>query len=719
VGFAVGAKQSGVTLNLAASQGRGNADGSDVAWVNTEVVAGQQIQTSSGNDTTIRGGVLTAPQVTVTTGTSGNGNGNLTIESLQDTSQYKSQQKQYGGTFSVPIAGGKPSGSVNATHSNIESDYASVNQQSGIRAGDEGFAVNVGGDTTLTGGAITSTQAAVDQQKNSFRTEGTLTTSDIDNKAGYEAKSVGVNLGVGYSASGNLAPQGTGVGLGSDSDIQSSTTQAAISDIAGNKAARTGDAETGLVNRFDAERVQKEIDAQTQITQTFSTYAAKAVGDYAQSQLNQANNLKAEAAQLGTSPEDQQRALQLWTEAKQIEDRWGEGGSYRIALHTLTGGLSGGLSGALGGAATATAAPLLNDLQANLSKTLKQAGASDEVADGIAQGISTITAAGLGASVGMASGNGLAGAAAGVNVDANNRQLHSDDYKVARDNAKLVAKKLGITEDEAEGRIVRQLQRNVDGATAQQDAGKRDEPIISILGCGLLKCDAKSTDPNYWNPAYNAEYIKPNQSSYDKGVAQSNAGLTPQQIEERNNRAGAPIAKAGAVILGGYILAPTVAVIGTELIAFTRNPVLYCTANPTACIGAVDVAAGTAAGVPLTGVPVPHAVPNTGAVGANSAGNAAKLNMQLAAEQAAGVNAPNHITGYSSHALEQIAGRDGGIGVSQSALNNAWSNPLKIEYVPSKYGPTFRYTGSDAVIVVNTEGKVVTGWAKSSLGVEK
>jgi len=71
------------------------------------------------------------------------------------------------------------------------------------------------------------------------------------------------------------------------------------------------------------------------------------------------------------------------------------------------------------------------------------------------------------------------------------------------------------------------------------------------------------------------------------------------------------------------------------------------------------------------------------------------------------------------HALEQIAGRDGGIGVSQSALAGAWSNPLKIEYVPSRYGPTFRYTGADAVIVVNTEGKVVTGWAKSSSGVGK
>lgn len=66
-----------------------------------------------------------------------------------------------------------------------------------------------------------------------------------------------------------------------------------------------------------------------------------------------------------------------------------------------------------------------------------------------------------------------------------------------------------------------------------------------------------------------------------------------------------------------------------------------------------------------------------------------------------------------------MVGRDGGIGVSKSAIGNAWSNPLKIEYVPSKYGPTFRYTGNNAVIVVNQEGKVVTGWAKSSSGTSK
>ncbi len=55
--------------------------------------------------------------------------------------------------------------------------------------------------------------------------------------------------------------------------------------------------------------------------------------------------------------------------------------------------------------------------------------------------------------------------------------------------------------------------------------------------------------------------------------------------------------------MGGYVLLPAAAAVGTELIAFARNPVAYCATNPASCVAAVDVAAGTAAGVPLTGVP--------------------------------------------------------------------------------------------------------------------
>jgi filamentous hemagglutinin len=328
VGFALGAQQSGINLNVAASQGRGNADGSDRAWVNTDLTAGQKIKTESGTDTTIRGGVLTAPQVTVTTGASGNGNGNLTIESLQDTSQYKSQQQQQGATLSIPITGaGRVSGSISTNKSNIDSDYASVHQQSGIRAGDGGFQVNVNGNTTLTGGAITSTQVAVDQQKNTFHTEGTLTATDINNKADYQAKSVAVNIGAGFSPSGQLAPQGTGVGLGKDGDSQSSITQAAITDIAGDTQAHTGDGKPSLVNRFDAERVQKEITAQVQITQLFGQQAGSRLSEYAQQQR--------------TVLRDALKAATAEAERQTIQEKIHDLNMQERALNVLVGGVTG------------------------------------------------------------------------------------------------------------------------------------------------------------------------------------------------------------------------------------------------------------------------------------------------------------------------------------------------------------------------------------------
>lgn len=93
--------------------------------------------------------------------------------------------------------------------------------------------------------------------------------------------------------------------------------------------------------------------------------------------------------------------------------------------------------------------------------------------------------------------------------------------------------------------------------------------------------------------------------------------------------------------------------------------------------------------------------------------------MQLIAEQAAGTRAPTTITSFSDHAVKQIGGRDGGIGVSQAAINDAFANPVSIQYVPSKYGPTFRYTGQNATVVVNPQGNVVTTWATSSAGTAK
>src|SRR5690606_14332045 len=102
---------SGFLVNAGASKSRGNADGNDVTWTNTHVEAGNTLTIQSGGDTTLKGAVAKAEQVKADIG------GDLTIESLQDTSHYTSRQKSAGGSISVGV--GKIGGSIHASKSNI------------------------------------------------------------------------------------------------------------------------------------------------------------------------------------------------------------------------------------------------------------------------------------------------------------------------------------------------------------------------------------------------------------------------------------------------------------------------------------------------------------------------------------------------------------------------------------------------------------------------
>ena len=54
----------------------------------------------------------------------------------------------------------------------------------------------------------------------------------------------------------------------------------------------------------------------------------------------------------------------LIAEAEALEAAWGEGGTLRVALHTIVGGLGGGLSGAVASATTASVIPHLDSLLA-------------------------------------------------------------------------------------------------------------------------------------------------------------------------------------------------------------------------------------------------------------------------------------------------------------------------------------------------------------------
>ncbi len=420
---------NGLLVNASVSKGKGRADGEDTFYTNTQVSAGEQVSIISGGDTTLQGAVVKANQVKADVG------GNLNITSLQDTSTYTSEQKSSGGSLSV--GAGSMSGSINAAKSSINSDFKSVGEQSGIKAASGGFQVSVAGNTVLLGSVIASDTQAVNAQKNSFRTGGTLTIADIQNTALYEGKTDSFGIGGGMQAE-TKGISGLGIGYGRAKGEANSTSSAGISGIAGNTAVRSTDAETGLQRIFDADKVQRDIDAQAQITQAFTRDATKAVGDFAQGKMNEAKALRAQAA----DQQDSERAQALNDQAQALEDTWGEGKAGRVLLHTVVGGFAGGLSGAVGAATSASAANLMNEFQNGIQQSLEDSGMSAGAARAIAQGLATVTAAGIGAAVG-----GAQGAVTAAAVDANNRQLHLVSKDQVRALAKEEAVKLGITEE--------------------------------------------------------------------------------------------------------------------------------------------------------------------------------------------------------------------------------------------------------------------------------
>ncbi|MCL4449092.1 MAG: hypothetical protein M1152_05330 [Actinobacteria bacterium] len=71
------------------------------------------------------------------------------------------------------------------------------------------------------------------------------------------------------------------------------------------------------------------------------------------------------------------------------------------------------------------------------------------------------------------------------------------------------------------------------------------------------------------------------------------------------------------------------------------------------------------------------------------------------------------ITGFTQHGLEQALGRDGGVGVSDSAMADAVENPVEVE---EQSGGRTLYVGTNATVVLNSDGEVITTWANNSAG---
>ena len=159
--------------------GKGYSDGEQTTYRHSHIGSKEgPTVVMSGGDTNIKGAQVTGKGLTVRAT-------NLNIESLQDTADYHSRQQNIKGQVTV---GYGASASGDYSQSKINAEHRSVSEQSGLFAGEDGFDVQVGGHTQLTGGIITSAQSAEAQGKNRFQS-GTISQTDLHNISQYDGSS--------------------------------------------------------------------------------------------------------------------------------------------------------------------------------------------------------------------------------------------------------------------------------------------------------------------------------------------------------------------------------------------------------------------------------------------------------------------------------------------------------------------------------------------------
>jgi hypothetical protein len=292
----------------------------------------------SGEDTTINGSQAKGEKVVADIG------GDLNIASQQDTGDYTAKNKNSGIGFSTGTKGGR-TGSIGK--GKTDSTYASVTEQAGIYAGEDGFDIHVGKNTDLKG-AVISSDATLD--KNKISTD-TLTYSDIQNKADYSSSGFGINYsskpgekgsGIAQGITPNVTPSVNG-----DAD---STTHSAISPgtiIVGGVRVDPNISRdpSGSLNALGKIFDKKTVQEQQELSSLFGQMAYEAVGNIAREHQMEAGKKNYDAAMLEKlDPNNPQIAI-LRQEASGILDEWGQGGTSKIALHALVGGMMSNLSG--------------------------------------------------------------------------------------------------------------------------------------------------------------------------------------------------------------------------------------------------------------------------------------------------------------------------------------------------------------------------------------
>ena len=239
--------------------------------------------------------------------------GNLNIQSEQERNDYDSHSSSVGGEFGTGIASKYTSGSAGVSKGKIDSRYQSVTDQAGIYAGNDGFDIDVKGNTDLKGAVIDSRAPA---EKNHLTT-GTLTWEDTGNKADYKASGEGISYAgkdAKLNARGltpNIAP--------TVKDSADSTTKSAVAE-----------GTITITNTKDQKQNVSDLNRDTKNTLN----KLKEIFDKDKVQEKQEF--------IGLLSKDLNEAIHKVAD----QNHWADGSKEKVALHALVSGMLSEMSGA-------------------------------------------------------------------------------------------------------------------------------------------------------------------------------------------------------------------------------------------------------------------------------------------------------------------------------------------------------------------------------------
>ena len=359
VGVFVGTNGNSYGLGIegSANVAKGKSNSHSERWQNSHFTADKIITNSEEGDLTLDAANLKAKRWEADIQ-------NLTITSRQDAEKYESKQTSAGTSGSVAYGSGVGV-SANGAYSKAKVDYAQVNEQAGIRVGEDGIDANIHNHAQLNAAII---ESSAEESKNRFKAKS-ISTTDIENHSEIKTESASVGAGTG-GINPMQAISSTLSLLGNTNESARSTTQSAIS---GNIRIETETPENLTALSRDTKNANQRVEKQDLQKVQERQEMAKVIGDITNNAINIAtyeerekiNKLGLEKFKLEEkygkdNPQAQEIGKQITAIQNDIDRTYGIGSEKGMAIHAVTAALQAAAQNDTAGSLVALASPYLN-----------------------------------------------------------------------------------------------------------------------------------------------------------------------------------------------------------------------------------------------------------------------------------------------------------------------------------------------------------------------